>query len=82
VLDISRKQGFSVPLDAWFREAGPEVVRERLAHLPDVIDRKMVEHQIRGQMAGRANGARLFCLAMLSACWRRLKGDSASCLAK
>ena len=81
-LDINRKQGFSVPLDAWFREAGPEAVRERLAHLPDVIDHGMVEQQIRGQMAGRANGARLFCLAMLSACCRRLKGDSAGCLAK
>ncbi len=30
-LDIDRKQGFSVPLDAWFREAGPEAVRGRLA---------------------------------------------------
>ena len=74
-LDIDRKQGFSVPLDAWFRQAGAEAVRERLADLPEVIDRRMVEAQIRGQMAGRANGARLFALIMLSACCRQLKGD-------
>jgi asparagine synthase (glutamine-hydrolysing) len=75
-LDIDRKQGFSVPLDAWFREAGPEAVRERLAHLPEMIDRTMVEAQIAGHMAGRANGARLFALVMLSACCRRnLAGD-------
>jgi asparagine synthase (glutamine-hydrolysing) len=71
-LDIDRKQGFSVPLDDWFRRAGPEAIRERLAYLPDAIDRKMVEAQIRGQLAGRANGARLFALVMLSACCRRL----------
>jgi asparagine synthase (glutamine-hydrolysing) len=71
-LDIDRKQGFSVPLDAWFRQAGPEAVRERLADLPEAIDRKMVEAQIQGHMAGRANGARLFALVMLSACCRRL----------
>ena len=39
-LDIDRKQGFSVPLDAWFRRAGPEAIRERLAYLPDAIDRR------------------------------------------
>jgi hypothetical protein len=27
-LDSDRKQGFSVPLDTWFREAGPEAVSE------------------------------------------------------
>jgi len=58
-----------------FRAAGclvsagwPEAVRERLADLPEAIDRKMVEAQIQGHMAGRANGARLFALVMLSAC--------------
>ncbi len=61
-----------MPLDAWFRQAGPEAVRERLADLPEAIDRKMVEAQIQGHMAGRANGARLFALVMLSACCRRL----------
>jgi hypothetical protein len=41
-----------------------------------MIDRTMVEAQIAGHMAGRANGARLFALVMLSACCRRnLAGD-------
>lgn len=61
-LDSDRKQGFSVPLDTWFREAGPEAVHERLVGLPEVIDGKMVEVQICGHLAGRANGARLFAL--------------------
>ena len=26
-LDSHRKQGFSVPLDTWFRQAGPELPR-------------------------------------------------------
>jgi asparagine synthase (glutamine-hydrolysing) len=78
-LDIDRKQGFSVPLDAWFREAGAEAVRARLADLPEALDRTAVEAQIRGHMAGRANGARLFALVMLSACCRQMaRRDSGS----
>jgi len=75
-LDIDRKQGFSVPLDAWFREAGAQAVRERLVGLPEMIDGKMVEALIRGEMAGRANGARLFALVVLAACCRRLACSS------
>jgi asparagine synthase (glutamine-hydrolysing) len=72
-LDLDRKQGFSVPLGDWFRAAGTEVVRERLDGLPDVIDPRFVEEQIQGHMAGRENGSRLFSLAMLAACHRRMK---------
>jgi asparagine synthase (glutamine-hydrolysing) len=78
-LNIDRKQGFSVPLDDWFREAGPDPVRQRLADLPEAIDRTIVEALISKHMAGRANGARLFALVMLSACCRQLaKRDAGS----
>jgi asparagine synthase (glutamine-hydrolysing) len=73
-LDITRKQGFSVPLGQWFRDAGADAVRERLHGLPAVFDQKSVESQIRGHMVGRENGSRLFALAMLAACWRNRKG--------
>jgi asparagine synthase (glutamine-hydrolysing) len=71
-LDINRKQGFSVPLGGWLRQAGPEAIRARLRGLPEVLDRRAIEAQIRGQMAGRENGSRLFALIMLAACARRL----------
>jgi asparagine synthase (glutamine-hydrolysing) len=70
-LDVNRKQGFSVPLDDWFRSAGADRIRARLTHLPDVIDRGAVEELIQGHMAGRANSSRLFALVMLAACCRK-----------
>jgi len=75
-LDIDRKQGFSVPLGDWFRTAGSKAVRERLAGLPEEIDRAFVEEQIRGHMAGRQNGSRLFALVMLAACCKRLNSNA------
>jgi asparagine synthase (glutamine-hydrolysing) len=77
-LDIDRKQGFSVPLGDWFRTAGSKAIRERLEGLPDEIDRDFVEDQIRGHMAGRQNGSRLFALVMLAACCKRLAMGRAS----
>jgi len=71
-LDINRKQGFSIPLGDWFRSSGAKQIRERLAGLPEVIDRGAVESLIQGHMAGRANSNRLFALVMLAACCRRL----------
>jgi asparagine synthase (glutamine-hydrolysing) len=71
-LDIDRKQGFSVPLDEWFRKAGPRALRTMLTGLPDVLEPKYVGTQIRMLMAGRATGSRLFALAMLATCCARL----------
>lgn len=69
-LNLQRKQGFSVPLGAWFRSAGPSAIRQRLEGLPDIIEKLFVEEQIRDHLAGRENGSRLFALAMLAACCR------------
>jgi asparagine synthase (glutamine-hydrolysing) len=67
-LDTHRKQGFSIPLDDWFRAAGAEAVHKRLDGLPEAIDRNFVARQVQGHMAGRQNGSRLFALAVLAAC--------------
>jgi asparagine synthase (glutamine-hydrolysing) len=72
-LDIERKQGFSVPLGDWFRQAGPQAIRDRLDGLPDLFDGRAIESLIQGQMAGRENGSRIFALVMLAACSRRMK---------
>jgi asparagine synthase (glutamine-hydrolysing) len=72
-LDIDRKQGFSVPLGDWFRTAGRAAVRARMDGLPEAIDRHAVDAEIEGHMAGRNNGSRLFALAVLAECTRKLR---------
>ena len=64
-LDTNRKQGFSIPMDAWLRQDGCQRVRDTMSYLPDTIDRGEVESLISGQMRGRANGSRLYALIML-----------------
>lgn len=62
--ELNRKQGFSVPMDAWMRGEG---IAERLASLAsEHIRSAAVEQLIRGQNNGRRNGARLFALMMLN----------------
>lgn len=61
--ELARKQGFSVPMDQWLRQVD---IRDRLESLPDCINRLEVENLIKGHDSGRANGARLFSLIMLS----------------
>lgn len=65
-LDTQRKQGFSVPLDDWLRQEKCATVRNYLDYLPDLINKREVEHMIAGHMKGRANGARLYALLMLA----------------
>lgn len=64
-LDSNRKQGFSIPMDAWLRQDGCRRVRDVMAYLPETIARQEVHNLISGQMRGRANGSRLFALIML-----------------
>jgi asparagine synthase (glutamine-hydrolysing) len=64
-LEIDRKQGFSIPMDHWLRSEGEEGLRERLADLPDCIEKAEIDRLIIGHFCGRANGARLFALMML-----------------
>ncbi|MDH4228326.1 MAG: asparagine synthase (glutamine-hydrolyzing) [Nitrospirota bacterium] len=64
--EVPRKQGFSIPMDAWLRADRCQWVRDTLPDLPDSINRVYVEKLIHGHMRGRANGARLFALIMLA----------------
>jgi len=63
--DMSRKQGFSIPLDDWLRADRCKKVREYISYLPEFIERKEIENLIVGEMKGRTNGSRLFALIML-----------------
>lgn len=65
-LDFTRKQGFSIPFDDWLRADSCRWIRARLETLPDCVRLEAVDKLIRGEMAGRANGARLFNLLMLA----------------
>jgi asparagine synthase (glutamine-hydrolysing) len=74
-LDLNRKQGFSIPLDQWLRAEPQGRLMERFEALPDYLNRHEIHGLIRGLHAGRANGARLFALLMLSiACRNQLAG--------
>ena len=73
-LDLQRKQGFSIPLDAWFKGAWGEYFREILAEAPpELYEPVAVRRLLAGQKRGFANGQRLFNLAMLEL-WRREYG--------
>ena len=61
---LNRKQGFSVPMDAWMKGSDMEVY---LGGLPrNLFNHKMIESLVAGQKKGRTNGARLFGLIMLA----------------
>jgi asparagine synthase (glutamine-hydrolysing) len=70
--DVTRKQGFSIPISHWL-ESGPW-----LNFFKDVLldsqqttfNRPFVEKLFKGQGAGRSNGERLFGLVMFEL-WRR-----------
>jgi asparagine synthase (glutamine-hydrolysing) len=69
--DVNRKQGFSVPLDAWFKgEWGTfmcDVLTDQKQHL---FDGGAVKSLVLGQRSGLANMNRLFALTMFEL-WRR-----------
>jgi asparagine synthase (glutamine-hydrolysing) len=65
-LNFDRKQGFSVPMETWFRKDDCQVLRERISDLPVYINRAEVNRLITGQMRGRNNASRLFALTMLA----------------
>jgi asparagine synthase (glutamine-hydrolysing) len=71
-LDVRRKQGFSIPFEAWLRAAGDKGLAEYFSHLPECIDRGEVRRLISDLAHGRSNGARLFALMLLSICARNL----------
>jgi asparagine synthase (glutamine-hydrolysing) len=71
-LDINRKQGFSIPINEWLRHEGEPGLMARMDGLPDVISLDEVRRLVRGHLAGRANGGRLFALIMLAIAMRNI----------
>lgn len=65
-LDTKRKQGFSIPINEWLRAEGEAKLMARMEALPDIINMDEVRSLVRGHVAGRANGGRLFALIMLA----------------
>lgn len=74
-LDVKRKQGFSIPINEWLRNEGEQALMARMEGLPEVIDMQVVQSLVRGHLAGRANGGRLFALIMLAIAMRNLKAS-------
>jgi asparagine synthase (glutamine-hydrolysing) len=75
-LDTKRKQGFSIPLDDWFRGATGDAVETILSEADETIfDRATIAGLMRGQRKGRQNARRLFALTMFEL-WRREYGVS------
>ncbi len=69
--DLARKQGFSLPLDAWFKGEWGIFIRDVLTDAQQqLLDRGAVKSLLTGQQRGLANMHRLFALAMFEL-WRR-----------
>jgi asparagine synthase (glutamine-hydrolysing) len=70
-LDLSRKQGFSLPLRAWFKGDWGGYVEEVLRGADrDIFELKTIQKLIKGQKRGFNNSERLFALTMFEL-WRR-----------
>ena len=70
-VDLSRKWGFSMPLDRWFRGEWGAFVEGVLREAdPTIFDRRAIASLLDGQRRGYANTARLFALTVFEL-WRR-----------
>jgi asparagine synthase (glutamine-hydrolysing) len=70
-LDLSRKQGFSLPLQAWFKGSWGAYVEEVLREADaGIFDRRVIHSLLAGQRRGLGNTPRLFALVMFEL-WRR-----------
>ena len=70
-LDLRRKQGFSLPLQSWFKGDWGQFITDVLtARDADLFDRTTVVELLAAQRAGRSNTHRLYALAMVEL-WRR-----------
>jgi len=61
--EINRKQGFSVPMDAWIKDISIEKITDGISS--DIFNLPYINDLLIGQRRGRTNGARLFALLML-----------------
>ena len=70
-LDLKRKQGFSLPFEAWFRGPWGEYIEDVLGKGdPALFNRRLIDKLIVGQRRGYANAGRLFALTIFEL-WRR-----------
>jgi asparagine synthase (glutamine-hydrolysing) len=69
-LDLTRKQGFSIPLAKWFEGEWGCYMKSILFDTDAWFDRKIVTKLFEGQERGLANTQRLFSLTMAEL-WRR-----------
>jgi asparagine synthase (glutamine-hydrolysing) len=73
-LDLERKQGFSLPLDAWFKGDWGRFVEEVLRDAePSLFDRRFIDTLLQAQRRGLGNTQRLFSLTIFEL-WRRHYG--------
>ena len=73
-LDLRRKQGFTLPLDAWFKGGWGEMVGDILREAdPRLFSQKAIQSLFEGQRKGRNNTSRIFSLTMFEL-WRRHYG--------
>lgn len=73
-MDLRRKQGFSLPLDAWFKGGWGDFVRDVLQGADTrLFSQAALQDLLEGQRNGRSNTARLFSLTMFEL-WRRHYG--------
>lgn len=69
--DSSRKQGFSIPLSAWFKKGWGSTMVEILSDSdPNLFDRREIDRLIAGQRRGLKLGARLLLITMFEL-WRK-----------
>lgn len=70
-LDLTRKQGFSIPLSAWFKGVWGVRMADILSDaMPGLFEKRMVRSLIAHQRKGLSNSQRLYALVMLEL-WRR-----------
>lgn len=73
-LDLRRKQGFSMPLDAWFKGGWGDFVGDVLRDADSrLFSQKAIQSLLEGQRKGRNNTSRIFSLTIFEL-WRRHYG--------
>lgn len=70
-LDLRRKQGFTLPLDAWFKGGWGDFVGDVLRDADSrLFSQKAIQSLLEGQRKGRNNTSRIFSLTIFEL-WRR-----------
>jgi len=70
-LNLTRKQGFSLPLKSWFNGEWGDYIKSILREAdPQLFDQQMIQNLIADQYRGFSHTHRLFALTMFEL-WRR-----------